>query len=93
MLAERPDLLADTAQRALRYLAGLDSRRVAPAPADVAGLDRLDFPLPAAGLDRRGGAGAARRGRLAATVATAGPRYFGFVIGGALPARARPRPG
>ena len=48
MLAERPDLLADTAQRALRYLAGLDSRRVAPAPADVAGLDRLDFPLPAA---------------------------------------------
>ena len=64
MLAERPDLLADTAQRALRYLAGLDSRRVAPAPADMAGLDRLDFPLPAAGL-RPGRAGPARRRRLA----------------------------
>src|SRR5690349_1627129 len=42
-----------TTQRALRYLAGLDGRAVAPTPA---------------------------------ATATAGGRYFGFVVGGSLPA-------
>jgi glutamate/tyrosine decarboxylase-like PLP-dependent enzyme len=84
-LAARPELLEDAARRAQAYLAGLAARRVAPAPEAVLALDALDFPLPASGraagdvlalLDDVGSP---------ATVASAGPRYFGFVTGGALP--------
>jgi glutamate/tyrosine decarboxylase-like PLP-dependent enzyme len=84
-LAGRPALLRDASSRALAYLDGLDGRPVAPAAADVAALDRLDFALPGAGqeaasvlalLDDYGSPG---------TVASGGPRYFGFVTGGALP--------
>jgi glutamate/tyrosine decarboxylase-like PLP-dependent enzyme len=85
MLAQRPDLLADAARRALRYLAGLDGRPVAPAAADVAGLDRLDFPLPAGGRPGKDVLALLDDAGSPATVASGGPRYFGFVIGGALP--------
>jgi glutamate/tyrosine decarboxylase-like PLP-dependent enzyme len=79
-------LLRDAAERSIRYLEGLSERPVAPLPAGVAGLDRLREPLPAAAsdpaqtlrlLDEVGGPG---------TMAMAGPRFFGFVIGGSLPA-------
>ena len=85
-LAQRPDLLADAAQRALRYLAGLDSRPVAPAGAALAGLDRLDFPLPGPGRPGKDVLALLDEAASPATVASGGPRYFGFVIGGALPA-------
>ena len=39
-------LLAETADRAARYLAGIADRRVAPLPADVARLEALGGPLP-----------------------------------------------
>src|SRR5574341_1979749 len=79
-------LLRDAAQRAARYLAGLDERPVAPTQEAVRGLSELDAPLPdgpgdpaevLAELDEIGSP---------ATVASAGPRFFGFVIGGSLPA-------
>ncbi len=79
-------LLKDAAERASRYLEGLPTRSVAPSREGLQGLDRLDTPLPEAGedpgavlslLDEYGSPG---------TVATAGGRYFGFVIGSALPA-------
>ena len=75
--AEVQVLLADAAGRAGRYLAGLDERAVAPDGAALAGLARFDEPLPevagdpAATLALVGGAGSA------ATVASAGGRYFG----------------
>src|SRR5207302_9977359 len=40
------DLLRTTADRAARYLAGLQDRSVAPAPDAVANLARLDEPFP-----------------------------------------------
>lgn len=79
-------LLTDASQRARRFLAGLDARSVFPDPAAVAGLAAFDQPMPEgpqapaetlALLDAVGSP---------ATVASAGRRYFGFVIGGSLPA-------
>ncbi|MBC7991110.1 MAG: aspartate aminotransferase family protein, partial [Luteimonas sp.] len=79
------DLLTDAAERAIGYLQGLDARAVAPAPAAVAALDGFDTPLPDAGSDA--GEVIALLDRLGspATMAMAGSRFFGFVIGGALP--------
>ncbi|HXN09619.1 MAG TPA: aminotransferase class V-fold PLP-dependent enzyme, partial [Steroidobacteraceae bacterium] len=79
------ELLDEAAQRAGRYLAALDARPVRPAPealAALAGFGR-DFPEHStsaesvlAELDEIGSP---------ATMASAGGRFFGFVIGGALP--------
>jgi glutamate/tyrosine decarboxylase-like PLP-dependent enzyme len=81
-----PDaLLTEAGQRARNYLSGIRDRPVAP-PADaLAALGRLDFPLPAEGLDAAAVLRMIDEAGSPATVASAGPRYFGFVIGGALP--------
>jgi len=80
------ELLAETAVRAARYVAAIGDRKVLPGPEDIARLDSLGGPLPEnpcepaevlALLDDVGSP---------ATVAATGGRYFGFVIGGALPA-------
>lgn len=83
---DRDALLADAAARARRYLAGVADRPVFPPAGDVAGLDRLDFALPDAGLPPAEVVDLLDRVGSPATVASAGPRYFGFVTGGALPA-------
>ena len=79
------ELLEDAARRSIRYREGLASRSVAPSTGAVAGLAALDEPTPEqplpAGevlrlLDELGSP---------ATMAMAGPRFFGFVIGGSLP--------
>ncbi|WP_280154827.1 aminotransferase class V-fold PLP-dependent enzyme [Piscinibacter sp. XHJ-5] len=79
------DLLDDAARRAVRYLESLPQRGVAPTDDAVARLAELDVPLPQEPqaseetlrqLDSIGSP---------ATMATAGGRFFGFVIGGALP--------
>jgi glutamate/tyrosine decarboxylase-like PLP-dependent enzyme len=81
----RAALLADAADRAGRYLERLADRAVAPSPEAVLALDELDFPLPEAGLEPSRVLAALDDLGSPATVASAGPRYFGFVTGGALP--------
>lgn len=80
------DLLDDVARRAARYLRELPARATWPDQAALAALDKFVEPMPRqpapaesvlAMLDELGSP---------ATVASAGPRYFGYVVGGALPA-------
>jgi glutamate/tyrosine decarboxylase-like PLP-dependent enzyme len=79
-------LLAETADRAARYLAQIANRHVAPLPEDVARLDALGGPLPQEPSDPSEVLALLDDVGSPATVATAGGRYFGFVIGGSLPA-------
>jgi glutamate/tyrosine decarboxylase-like PLP-dependent enzyme len=84
-LAGRPALLQEACERALAYLERLAGRPVAP-PADaIAALRRLDFALPGSGMDPGRVLALLDEAGSPATVASAGPRYFGFVTGGALP--------
>ena len=78
-------VLLSAAQRGVKYLDGLNDRAVAPSAAALARLGELDRPLPDKPtppdeviklLDEIGSP---------ATIASAGGRFFGFVIGGSLP--------
>jgi len=94
MTASRPrlersaELVRDAAERGARFLTTVDERPIFPREADLENLRALGGPLPETEtdpaevlqlLDEVGAPG---------TVSTIGGRYFGFVIGGALPASA-----
>ncbi len=79
-------LLAEAADRAARYVTGIANRRVVPSPADVARLKELGGSLPESPSDPAETLALLDDVGSPATVATTGGRYFGFVIGGALPA-------
>jgi glutamate/tyrosine decarboxylase-like PLP-dependent enzyme len=79
-------LLRDTADRAIRYLTALPERPVAPDPGAVAALEALDVPLPDQPTDPSSVLRLLDETASAATTAMAGPRFFGFVVGGSLPA-------
>ncbi len=79
------ELLFDAATRATRYLEGLDGRPVRPDPAAVANLRSWDTPLPDGPTDPREVLRLLDETGSPATMAMAGPRFFGFVIGGSLP--------
>ncbi|MBZ0111883.1 MAG: aspartate aminotransferase family protein [Thermoanaerobaculia bacterium] len=81
-------LIADADQRARDYVEGIENRDVFPAADAIAQLERFQETLPISGrpgeetlklLDEAGSP---------ATVASNGPRYFGFVIGATLPVAA-----
>jgi glutamate/tyrosine decarboxylase-like PLP-dependent enzyme len=79
-------LLAETAVRAARYLAAIDDRTVAPKTNDIARLRSLGGALPEGPSDPAEVLALLDDVGSPATVATTGGRYFGFVIGGTLPA-------
>ncbi|MDB6115381.1 MAG: Pyridoxal-dependent decarboxylase, partial [Lacunisphaera sp.] len=79
------EILAEASARAVRYLENIQTRAVAPSPAAIEALRAFDEPIPAGPsapaetlrlLDEVGSPG---------TMGMAGPRFFGFVIGGSLP--------
>ncbi|MDO8539530.1 MAG: aminotransferase class V-fold PLP-dependent enzyme [Opitutaceae bacterium] len=78
-------LLQDAAARAIRYLDTLDSRPVAPSASAVAALRGFDEPMPAEPSDPLETLRRLDELGSPATTAMAGPRFFGFVIGGTLP--------
>lgn len=78
-------ILADAAQRADRYLATIDDRPVAPSAAAIAGLRAFDEPLPDGPTDPAATLRLLDEAGSPATMAMAGGRFFGFVIGGSLP--------
>ncbi len=78
-------LLESAAERAITYLEGLDDRPVAPSAAAVAGLSALDEPLPERPTPPEEVIRQLDEVCSPATMAMAGPRFFGFVIGGSLP--------
>ena len=79
------DLLEDAARRSIRYLEGLGDRGVAPSPEAIAALAGLDIPLPEQPQDPAATLAELDALVSPATTAMAGRRFFGFVIGGALP--------
>ena len=80
------ELLSDTAARAAHYLSGMNDRPVAPTGESVARLRELEEPLPEGPSDPAQLLALLDELGSPATVATTGGRYFGFVIGGSLPA-------
>jgi glutamate/tyrosine decarboxylase-like PLP-dependent enzyme len=78
-------ILDDAARRAHKYLDGLQGRRVAPEAAAVTALRELDGPLPAQSSEGAKTLALLDRVISPATMGIAGPRFFGFVMGGALP--------
>lgn len=80
------DLLRDAADRSIAYLNGLAERRVTPSPNAVAALSALNVDLPKASTDPRRVLQQLDEVVSPATMGMAGGRYFGLVVGGALPA-------
>ena len=79
-------LLARTAELATDYLTSLDDRPVTT-PVDLAALRAaMGGPLPEGPSDPLEVVESLARAADPGIVATAGPRYFGFVIGGSIPA-------
>ena len=79
------ELLHTTAQRAIRYLRELPERSVTPEVDAIIGLERFDEPLPAHPSDPERVIALLDEAGSPATMASAGPRFFGFVIGGSHP--------
>ena len=85
-MSEMRELLELAAEKGVRYAEGVVARRVAPSTEAVAGLARFREKLPEESSDARSMIEMLDEVGSPATVASTGGRYFGFVIGGSLPA-------
>src|SRR5512139_315483 len=79
------ELLQTALDCSVEYLQGLQNRSVAPSAEAIARLAELDEPLPDRPSDPRDVLRMLNEFGSPATMGMAGPRFFGFVIGGSLP--------
>jgi glutamate/tyrosine decarboxylase-like PLP-dependent enzyme len=85
MTISREQLLKSASERAITYLETIQSRRVAPSEDSRKQLAVLHHDLPAMGIAPETVLNTLDSVCSPATMGMAGPRFFGFVIGGALP--------
>jgi glutamate/tyrosine decarboxylase-like PLP-dependent enzyme len=85
-VVQREAALRKAAERSFEYLRAVENRRVAPPAEAVAALEHFRAPLPEQPCDPSEVVTMLDKLGAPATVATTGGRYFGFVIGGTLPA-------
>ncbi len=81
-----PALVLDAAQRAAAYVEMIRNRRVVPTPQALARLEEFSEPLSEIGTPPEAVLALLDEIGSPATMATTGGRYFGFIIGGSLPA-------
>lgn len=79
-------LLQDATNRAIRYIENRNDRFVGPLPESMEALAKFRHPLPDQGLSPEAVLAQLDEFGSPATVCMTGPRYFGFVNGGTLPA-------
>ncbi len=79
-------LLRDTAERAIKYRKEIQNRKVAPSEEAIKNLNQFNIPLPDEPVDEKEVIEFLDRIGSPATIGISGPRFFGFVIGGSLPA-------
>ncbi|MGC2107364.1 MAG: aminotransferase class V-fold PLP-dependent enzyme [Candidatus Acidiferrum sp.] len=82
----KANLLEEAARRSQKYVEGIGERRVTPAEKDIQNLARFREPFPASPSDPLQVLEILDEVGSPATLASTGGRYFGFVIGGVLPA-------
>ena len=78
-------LLLDAAERGAAYRESLGDRPVAPSPDAVDAVTNFVEPIPSEGADDEAVLAMLDDIGSPATMSMAGPRFFGFVIGGSLP--------
>jgi glutamate/tyrosine decarboxylase-like PLP-dependent enzyme len=80
------ELFESASNRAIAYLSGLDARSVTPTDEAIVSLTAFDEPFPDDSSDPDAVLKLLDEVGSPATLATAGPRFFGLVTGGSLPA-------
>src|SRR5260370_8854061 len=80
------DVLQLAAERARSYVEQVGERRVGPSEKEVTGLAKFREAFPEGASDPRSVVAMLDEFGSPATVASTGGRYFGYVIGGVLPA-------
>lgn len=78
-------ILANAAQRSITYLDSLQTRPVAPSSQAIANLSKFNEPFPDGPTQPEETLRLLDEVGSPATMAMAGPRFYGFVIGGSLP--------
>jgi len=86
MHADTPSLLARVQQYTSDWLQSIDARPVRALASASELRDALGGPLSTQGVSPESVIESLAKAGLRGTVASAGPRYFGFVVGGSLPA-------